>query len=238
MIGKIKEKINETKKIYQKNRGRVSYSQCGEDLIISTFLKSLEIKNFKYLDIGTHHPFELNNTYLFYLEGYSGVCVEPDPELFNLIKKIRSRDICLNLGVGLDSDKFSDFYIFSSRTLNTFSSEIANQYLQSGKQRIEKIIKIQNMTINDIIKQNFHSYPNYISLDIEGLEYPILESFNFEIFRPEIFCIETLTYSDTNEEEKTTKIIDFMLNKGYMVLADTYINTIFIDRIIWKERNC
>ena len=58
---------------------KISYSQCGEDLILKQLFTALGIGKVNYLDIGAHHPTCLNNTYLFYGYGGHGVCVEPDP---------------------------------------------------------------------------------------------------------------------------------------------------------------
>jgi hypothetical protein len=65
------------KKKEQENKAnafeKVSYSQCGEDILIDFVFKQLKIENPSYLDIGAHHPFHLNNTYYFYKNGSSGV---------------------------------------------------------------------------------------------------------------------------------------------------------------------
>jgi hypothetical protein len=56
-----------------------SYSQAGEDKILRLMFQSFEKRNITYLDIGTNDPVSINNTYLFYLNGGGGVCVEPNP---------------------------------------------------------------------------------------------------------------------------------------------------------------
>lgn len=189
-----------------------------------------------YLDIGAHHPFHLSNTALFYEKGFNGVCIEPDPILFKKIQKYRKRDICLNIGVGLEEREIeADFFIMSSRTLNTFSREQAIEYEAYGNQKIEEVRKISLQHINCILKQ-FSRKPNFVSLDVEGMDYKILKTFDFKRYRPEVFCLETLTYTEDQTERKITEIIDLMDYNGYMVYADTYINTIFVDELVWKNR--
>ncbi|CAM8365785.1 fkbM_fam, methyltransferase, FkbM family [Candidatus Methylopumilus planktonicus] len=212
-----------------------SYAQCGEDLIIDHLIKVVGIKELFYLDLGAHHPTYLSNTYYFYEKGFSGVCVEGDPSLIKAFEKIRKRDIILNLGVGLEKSVL-DFYLMSSKTLNTFSKAEALRYVSYGNQQIEKVIKVEIETVNSIIKNFCKRVPNLISLDVEGLDFMILQSFDFDQFRPEIFCIETLSYTEDKTERKITEIIELMNLKGYMVYADTYINTIFVDKSIWANR--
>ena len=96
---------------FLKSYKRISYSQGGEDIIVSDILKSLKIGKPYYLDIGTYHPSILNNTYLLYLQGGRGVCVEPDPECFSRIAKRRNRDICLNVGIGTDRKQAKKFFV-------------------------------------------------------------------------------------------------------------------------------
>lgn len=223
------------KSLLNKNH-KISYSQCGEDIIVDFIFKLLKNNNITYLDIGAHSPTYLNNTYLFYNNNCRGVCVEPDPDLYEELKKVRNKDICLNMGIGASKDSEADFYIMSTKTLNTFSREDAEINIKYNNQKIEKIIKIKLDTINDIIDQNFEKFPNFISLDVEGMEIEILKSLNFSKYRPEIFCIETLTYSENNSEKKIPEIFDLMESNGYFTYADTYINTIFVDKNIWINR--
>ena len=212
-----------------------SYAQCGEDLIVDHLIKLIGVKEPYYLDLGAHHPTYLSNTFYFYENGFSGVCVDADPSLIKAFEKIRQRDIILNLGGGLEKSVM-DFYLMSSKTLNTFSKAEVKRYVSYGNQKIEKVIKVKIEDVNSIIKNYCKRVPNLISLDVEGLDLMILESFDFDRFRPEIFCIETLSYTEDKTERKLTEIIELMNQKGYMVYADTYINTIFVDKTIWANR--
>lgn len=216
--------------------GKKSYSQCGEDLIVNFILTNLRIEQPYYLDIGAHHPYYLSNTYFFYKKGSVGVCIEPDPDLFVQICKERKKDTCINAGIGVGGASKENFYIMSSRTLNTFSKEEAERCQSYGKHKIEKIISIDLMPVSDILKNHLCGVPNFVSLDVEGLDYQIIRSFNLTKWRPEVFCIETITYTEDNTEEKEKQIIDYMLSQEYMVYADTYINTIFVDRKKWITR--
>jgi FkbM family methyltransferase len=214
-----------------------SYSQCGEDLIVNILLlENLKRRQIAYLDVGAHHPVYLSNTYLFYQRGFNGVCVEPDAEMCIQIRKKRPRDLCLNIGIGTGNETTADFYTMSTRTLNTFSLEEARRYESYGSQKIEKVEKVSLHSMNSIIERYFRPCPNFVSLDIEGMELKILQNFDFARHRPEVFCIETLTYTEDNSEKKITEVNHLMEQNGYFVYADTYINTIFVDRMAWDQR--
>lgn len=216
--------------------GRVSYAQSGEDLIVDFIFRALQVKCPTYLDIGAHHPTYLSNTYFFYMNGSSGVCVEPDPELYAEIKRKRKNDMCINAGIGVDSVSEADFFVMSTRTLNTFSRVEAERYQSYGRQTIEKVVKIPLIPIMDIQDRFKEKKLNFVSLDVEGLDYEIIKAFDLNKQRPEVFCIETITYTEDNSEQKEQQIINYMLENDYMVYADTYINTVFVDKQRWKNR--
>jgi hypothetical protein len=129
-----------------------------------------------------------------------------------------------------------DFFVMTSSTLNTFSEQEVFRYTSYGNEKIEKKIKVDVKTVNNIISENFESYPNFISLDVEGLDYEIIKSLNFQKFPSQILCVETLSYTENKKEKKIKEIIDAVIDNGYMLFADTYINSIFVKKTVWENR--
>ncbi len=233
IVDNFKEKILS---LFNRNKAKLSYSQNGEDLIVDFIFKQLKIESPSYIDIGAFHPTDISNTYLFYQRGCSGMCVEPYSVFYNKIKNKRRRDICLNIGIGVSNESNKDFYIMSSKSLNTFSKNEAERCTSYGNQKIEKVDKVPLANINDLINDHFNECPNFISLDVEGLELEILKTFDFIKYRPEVFCIETINYTENNSEQKLNETIKFMQKSKYLNFADTYINTIFVDIKKWENR--
>jgi FkbM family methyltransferase len=228
LFGRNKEKIKHLKQ---------SYAQCGEDLIVDFALEQMRIAKPGYLDIGAHHPYYLSNTAYFYEKGCFGVSVEPDPDLFKVIRKERPQETTLNVGISDQKSGEADFYIINVPTLNTFSRKEAERYAGYEGKKIDRIVKIPLMNVNDIIAANFKgSAPNFVSIDVEGMDMVIVKSFDFKTYRPEVFCIETLSYTENNTEEKQNDIIQYVISQGYMLYADTYINSIFVEKEKWKKR--
>lgn len=210
-----------------------SYSQTGEDLIIDYIFNIFGIIKPSYLDIGAFDYCKMNNTYLFYQRGSRGVCIEPDPVLFKKFKKKRPNDICLNIGVAANESSKKDFYIMSSKTLNTFSPEEAKKNKSMGF-KIEKTIQIDTQSVNKIMEKYFTIGPDLISLDVEGLDLEILKQFDFSRYRPAVLCVETIDFAN-KKEIKNNEIIKLLENKNYLVFADTHINTIFVDNNKWLK---
>ena len=214
---------------------QLTYAQCGEDLILAALFYKLSIEKPSYLDIGANHPSYISNTYYFYLRGARGVCVEPNPFLSKKIEKLRRGDVVLNFGIGVDEETAADFYLFpkSAHGLSTFSKEEAEYWRDTGMKKVgkiefEKIIKVPLVNINTVIKKYCKKVPDFVSIDIEGLDLSILQSLDFNLYAPKVFIVETLKYDRDQNEHKNNEIIDFMTYKGYEQHADTHVNTIFL----------
>jgi len=219
-------------KIKWLKRSRLSFSQSGEDLIVEYIFKSLKQKELSYLDIGAHNPFKFSNTAKFYIKGFRGVCIEPDPELYKEFIKLRPKDNCLNIGIA-NEKKILEFYKISASTLNTFSQESALDYEKKGYKVVKKL-NIQVDTINNILQKYFEDRtPDFISIDVEGLDNEIVYSMDFKKFYPKVLCVETLTFEEKGKGIKDHKIIDYLRSKGYFLYADTYINSILVRKDIW-----
>ncbi len=213
---------------------QLTYAQSGEDLILASLFYKLSIDKPSYLDIGANHPSYISNTYYFYLRGSRGVCVEPNPFLSKKIEKLRKRDIILNAGIGFDKQTEADFYLFpkNAHGLSTFSKEEAEYWQNTGMKKVgkikfEKVIRVSLFDINTVIEKYCKKTPDFISIDVEGLDLSILQSLDFNLYDPKVFIVETLKYDGDQNEYKNKEIIDFMIGKGYEEYADTHVNTIF-----------
>jgi FkbM family methyltransferase len=228
---------NLVKRIFHKipDKTLYTYSQCGEDRILQYLFKQLNVSMPSYIDIGAHHPTILSNTQLFYTNGSRGINIEPDPDLIDSFYKERPLDVNLNVGIGLRTDpETADFYVMSSRVLNTFSKQEAERVESFGTYKIEAAIKVQLMPLQNIV--NTYFTPNLISLDIEGLDLAVLRSIDLAKYQHTVFCVETINYAEDGSEKKNIEIFKYFEDNGFFVYADTYINTIFVNRAYWLNR--
>jgi hypothetical protein len=74
---------------------------------------------------------------------------------------------------------------------------------------------------------------DFMNLDIEGLDRAVLGMIDWAKYRPVCICVETIAYETENEPKKNTEIVEFMLKNDYILYADTFINSIFVDRRQW-----
>ncbi len=206
---------------------KVSFAQNGEDLIAWHALHALGLRRPRYLDIGAHHPVRLSNTALLHLVGGRGMNIEPDPTLFAAFPTQRPRDINLNVGIGPTAGEMT-FFRMADPLLNTFSPDEAARLEREEHIRIADRIPIRIEKIDTLLDQ-WDFTPDFLTLDTEGHDLAILQSYDFTRRRPAVICVETLTFSTRAQGRKIFQIADFLVSAGYRVHADTQINTLFID---------
>ncbi|BBE49694.1 methyltransferase Fkbm family protein [Ferriphaselus amnicola] len=213
---------------------RISFSQCGEDLLVVFLLDLIcGARPKRYLDVGANHPYHLSNTALLSARGGTGIVVEPDPYFANLLRKARPKDRVLEEGVHFSGEARAEFFILDSPTLNTFSRHEMERYVSMGH-RLEKTLSVRLRGINEILEMAGDL--DFMNLDIEGLDKTILEQIDWDKYRPACICVETITYETRQEPRKLTDIVEFMQAHDYMLYADTFINSIFVDRRQWQAR--
>ncbi len=222
---------------WQLIRGRMlpSFSQAGEDRIIHyLFSHYLKKNRLTYLDIGANHPILFNNTYLFYLRGGSGVCVEPDAKYTALLKKYRSKDQVIQAGIGFSGNAVADFYVFPGKqgAWNTFSKEEAEKRTQETG--ISYLVQKQRLLdINETIEEYLGAAPDLLSIDAEGIDFEIIKSLDFHRFQPLVICVEAVPF-EAGASHTRPVLTEFIVGKGYQLYADTHINSIFCRKDIFR----
>lgn len=213
--------------------GRLSFAQCGEDIIVD-FIFGYKIKG-TFLDLGAYHPMELNNTYFFYLKGWRGFNVDPLPHNIALFEKLRPQDKNICAGVGKISEE-REFYILDSETLSTLSKETAESYVKMGY-RIKEVSKVSFLSPFDLIKK--HQIPkdlDLLSVDIEGEEERVLTGLLKTGVRPKVLVVETVIHAPALREAKKRKdLISQIEHLGYILFADTFVNSIFVLKEFWRK---
>lgn len=218
-------------KIFANRSKTYSYSQYGEDCIILTMLDLYKIQQPNYMDIGAFHPFKFSNTALLYKNRIRGVNIEPNPLQFRQFLRYRKHDINLNLGIYTEKGKIK-YYQFQRSEYNTFSEETYSNTVKQGIKKINEIL-IDVDTYNNIVTEKLKGIPPVILfLDAEGLDFSILQSIDYIHFAPKIICVETYAYG---AGKKDVNLINFLLAKGYIIHADTFVNTIFIHNRILND---
>jgi FkbM family methyltransferase len=227
---------------------QINNSQFGEDLIIGhllNFLFSKDSHGITYLDIGANHPFHISNTYFFYRRGGKGVLIEPNPNLKEVIERVRPNDVLLNVGVAFKKGQKSATYYAFNFVYGPSGGEL-NTFLKTRAEELQKGHPARNMTtfecekeiplvdINEVLLKYFSDKElDLLSIDIEGLDMDVLQLIDYKRFRPKLICVESSKVDYTYDSK--SEIEEFFKSKGYVLVGDTFTNKIFGDLAQMKQ---
>ncbi|PVW16573.1 SAM-dependent methyltransferase [Marixanthomonas spongiae] len=211
------------------NFSNISYSQEGEDLILKRFFEGKD--NGFYVDVGAHHPKRFSNTYVFYLKGWRGINIDAMPGSMKGFNEQRPRDINVETGVSMEKDELT-YYMFNEPALNTFSEKEAKKKdgLRNFKIIAEK--KIQTLPLNAILDTHLPTDVgiDFMTIDVEGLDLQVLQSNNWEVYRPNMVLVEDLKKRGLADLITNSAVYDFLTTKNYQLVAKTWNTLFFSDR--------
>jgi len=205
---------------------KVSYSQDGEDMMLQTYYETEKHYKGFYVDVGAHHPYRFSNTAYFYKKGWRGINIEPTPTLFNSFKKLRKKDINLNVGISSGS-KSIPFYIFNDQALNTFDEKIAQKRnSKSDEYKIVSKTDIQTFPLKDILEKYLpnNQHIDFLTIDVEGLDLDVLLSNDWTKFQPKFILAEC--ESDI-ENINIDEVYIFLKEQNYSIVGRTKRTSLF-----------
>lgn len=202
-----------------------SYSQEGEDRVLDRYFGYRE-PGF-YVDVGAHHPHRFSNTHLFYKRGWRGINIDAMPDSMGPFRRLRQRDINLEMGVGEVSGT-AKFFIFNEPALNTFDEMTAKAHTRPEWHVIRTVdVAIEPLSV--ILDRHLPSGVgiDFLSIDVEGRDLAVLKSNNWSRFQPEIILVESLGKDLSGLQ--TDETVLFLKTVGYVPYAKT-VNTFFFTR--------
>jgi FkbM family methyltransferase len=166
------------------------YSQSKQDKWV---LENLLYKtNGFFVDIGAYDGIQTSNTYVLEKDyNWSGICIEANFDIYQRLIKNRN---CTNI-YGAVSNYNGDCYFSSDKITN------------NG-------IKTPCFLLNDILEKNLNqNVIDYLSIDVEGHEFSILETIDFDKWKFKLLTVEHNLYCSGSEQKN--KIFDLLSKKGY-----------------------
>jgi FkbM family methyltransferase len=222
----IRVKLRNFKNIFIDDYGTKYYSQEGEDMILNRIFEG-KSDGF-YVDVGAHHPRRFSNTYFFYRRGWSGINIEPNPDVLRIFNNERLRDINLQCGVSLVEGELK-YHYFDDPALNTFDEAVVELRILETTYKLIKTEKIPVYQLKNILKAKIPDQKiiDFLSVDVEGFDLFVLKSNDWSLFRPSCVLVEVL--NATLEQAVYSDIAKFMKEQGYSAIARTYNTLIFKD---------
>ena len=189
-----------------------SYSQYGEDNLVLEILERSKIQNRVFVDVGGNHPSSYSNTYKMYRLGYRGIVIEPNFELISLHQRFRSGDQQIPVGCGSENQLVP----FSYSKTPVLSSFVEGAVTNEWKRALLPVFRL-----DDIIDAIGAKEIAFLSIDVEGMDFAVLQGATKTLAKCCVICIEA-----DNPDDAST-IIDFLGSFGFSKVNSTHCNLIF-----------
>lgn len=191
-------------------------SQCGQDKIVNEYFFRNK-KNGVFVDIGAHDGISGSNTYFFEKElGWTGICFEPMPNIFEKLKETRSCK-CMNVCVAQKEGLVPFVWVKSpggvdmlSGIMDTYDPRHWAHMQEECKQQggSYEVINVDAVNLNTILAQHGIAVVDYLSVDTEGNELEILKSIDFNAIKIAAMSVEN-NYQEPYIEQ-------FLRTKGFV----------------------
>jgi FkbM family methyltransferase len=195
------------------------YSQDKQD----NYLENKIFKGYKngfFVDVGAHNGKSFNNTLYFEeTNNWKGINVEPLKDVYNVL--ISNRPNCININCAICNNDGETEFICNAGYSEMLSG-IKDSYDPRHKHRLQKeikdrgstskIIKVETKKLETICDSNSISHINYLSIDVEGGEFEVIKSINFDKVFIDVIGFEN-NYGDTS-----IPIVKYLEDRNYKLI--------------------
>jgi FkbM family methyltransferase len=167
----------------------ISYAQGFEDLYLMRCFG--EQREGFYIDIGSGHPVYDNVSFAFYLKGWRGITVEPNPWLSQLSRAVRPRDLHVEALVGRENGEATLHLVRDYHGLSSMIEAHARAALtEFGKP--SDALTVPLLTLRELCARQVAAAFEFLKIDVEGAEPDVLAGGDWQRFRPKVVLVEAL----------------------------------------------
>jgi FkbM family methyltransferase len=207
-------------------------SQFKEDEVLSRYFagKSCGV----YLEVGAFDGVSNSNTWYFEQIGWSGVLVEPNPDLAEACRMRRPKSLVVECAVVGDRKQSRMQFHRTEGNLELSSravDEHRKRWLRQQKvSTVISVLEVQGRTIDDILDVAKIKKVDFVTIDVEGFEFEALQGFSIARFDPDVVIVER------NTVLLDARILEYFGKHGYEYARTTGSNDWFEKRKSAKRR--
>ncbi len=138
-----------------------------------------------FVEVGANHPRSGSQSWHLEQRGWSGILVEPLPELAEKLRQMRSAKVfCAACSSPTNAGQRRPFYVADKL------SSLDRDRMAPGS-RPQAVIEVPVRTLDDIlVEAGAPSSIDFLSVDVEGHEIEVLRGFDFRRWRPRLILLE------------------------------------------------
>jgi len=177
-----------------------------------------------FLELGAFDGFSDSNTYVLEKRyQWGGICIEPNPEFFDLLVNKYQRS-CTCVPYAVDAVRGSVEFVLSDQTSGLILDEADNsstkrpdfieQARADGRVRVVEALPLAEL----LDKYSAPKVIDYFSLDVEGLETRIMRNFPFDRY----------TFLAVTIERPTPELNEILFRNGYHFVKNSLYDTFYV----------
>lgn len=203
------------------------FGQYGQPMYLDMVIFKGQVKNGFFIEAGADDFETDSNTLLFEIEHkWSGLLVEPNPTIypkgFTKQRKVWASSSCLA------TEPRPHVAPFSQKTVHGGMAGIVQN-------RTEETYDMQCFPLYSLLMATGNKTVNYLSLDIEGAEFLVLQTIPWAKVDIEVLTVETNhageIFPGTRQE-----IRDYLADKGYVYTATVEIDDVFVRKDLYEGK--
>jgi FkbM family methyltransferase len=194
---------------------RRSYSQFGEDIFILNYF-GYDFSG-TFIDVGVLHPYFMSNTALLVDNGWTGINIEPNPDVYPLVEL--ARPSMTNLQVAISNNRGTVDFVCNG----SFSGIADSTYLWTGDGK-SATVSVSAIPLSDV----FDMLPvdkcvDLLDIDVEGHDFEVLISFDLSKYRPRLILIES------HNPDPDRDIHGYLIKNKYSKIARLSLTDVYED---------
>jgi FkbM family methyltransferase len=171
-------------------------------------------KHGTFVEVGANHPTLESQTWFIEQQGWTGILIEPNPSLCELLRAQRPRSEVFQVAIG-NPDQVGevDLQIGTEHQLSTIVNTL-DQPLSGVK------VKVPLRTLDSILAEAGLGQIDFLTIDVEGMELAVLQGFNIAKYSPQLILIE--------EHRRGYKKHFHLRRHGYRLVKRTRLNNWYV----------
>jgi FkbM family methyltransferase len=144
-----------------------------------------------YVDIGAGHPVYDNVSFAFYLQGWRGITVEPNPTLAALARAVRPRDHLHQVLCGIAPGETTFYLQREFHGLSTGVPDVARTAERETGRAAERVV-LPVTTVTALCEAHAPAQIDFLKVDVEGGEEGVLFGTDWRRHRPKVVVVEAI----------------------------------------------
>lgn len=213
-------------------------SQCGQDLVVASMLRHVQgsgsWSGIYFIDLGCNDGISGNSTYLIETKYGNGLLIEPNYYLASSILESRKSPL-LCCAIAPSPGVYELHTSFSVSTLGTISTGSERTRLHHEANDDLATVLAPGLKLHQIIEYAKSIYSGkqcgFFKVDVEGLEYSVIEQMKSSEFRPLIVEVEN--------NHRSTDVAGLLLDMEYSlaIVMDSFVEIWVKDSIFSQVRH-